>query len=285
MNKPRKFDLVPFEDHHIMTTQQAEKVYVVVRPIVEMMGLNWSAQFRRIQRHPLLSKGVAVMATPSVGGEQEMVCLELEAFHGWLVTISPDRIADEDIRNLVLRYQEKAFRILFEHFHGPIKRPGTHNVSVSRGIDLRRQIRTSVFDYKAADTIGEKIVHYSTLQSAMGELGYNTPSMAQMDTSIEDGQQALLDAFWAGVATVVQAGHAVNHSRQNSLIALNLPELRRLFVENGVGLVIDRSVTSALRQCESPRFIASKPVNSKDGKVRECWVFAMPMLETATIEG
>ena len=117
MNAP-KFEIVPFEDHHILTAEHAGQVTVVVKPIVEKIGLKWHGQFERIKRHPVLAKGVRVTRIPTAGGAQDMVCLELTAFHGWLATISPDRIPNQIAREMVLRYQETAFRVLFEHFHG-----------------------------------------------------------------------------------------------------------------------------------------------------------------------
>lgn len=39
-------------------------VFVALKPIVHGMGLDWSAQFRRVQRDPILKEGIAMMAIP-----------------------------------------------------------------------------------------------------------------------------------------------------------------------------------------------------------------------------
>jgi hypothetical protein len=282
----QKFDIVPFHNHYISTVKVDDKVHVVMKPIVERLGLQWRGQLERIKNHAVLAKGILLSYIPSAGGEQEMVCLELQAFHGWLMTITPGRIPNEEVRATVLRYQEYAFRIVYEHFHGPLKPKQMNELSHRTMIELRRQIRQAQQDFREALTLGDQMISYTVLQTCFMQFGLSVPTMEQMRAPLfEDCQQDILNDFWAGVETVIQAGHDINHSRQNSLIALNLPELRRLFVEHDVSLIVDRAVTSALRQCESPKFVAMKPVNSKDGKVRECWVFAVPMVEAATIEG
>ena len=47
------------------------QVYIPIRPICNQLGLDWSAQYRRVNRDPVLSdavQGVAIMATPSADG-------------------------------------------------------------------------------------------------------------------------------------------------------------------------------------------------------------------------
>src|SRR5699024_10856984 len=77
-------------------------VFVALKPIVEAMGLEWSAQYRRVQRDPVLKEGIAIMATPSVRGHQDGVGLRLDLVHGWLFTISALRIKSREIRDKVV---------------------------------------------------------------------------------------------------------------------------------------------------------------------------------------
>lgn len=92
-------------------------VWVALKPIVEAMGLDWSAQFRRVKRDPILSEGIAIMATPLVHG-QETVCLILDYLNGWLFTIESNRIKDNEIRERVQEYQRECYRVLYRHFSG-----------------------------------------------------------------------------------------------------------------------------------------------------------------------
>jgi hypothetical protein len=68
---------------------------VAMKPVVEGMGLDWSFQRKKLVEHPVLSKGVAVIAIPSPGGPQETTALPLNRLSFWLATIQPSRIKDD----------------------------------------------------------------------------------------------------------------------------------------------------------------------------------------------
>ena len=62
-----------------------QQIYIPLRPICEYLGLNWSAQTRRIRRDPVLSKWtrfVAITVTnpgkAQKGGSPNMLCLPLD---------------------------------------------------------------------------------------------------------------------------------------------------------------------------------------------------------------
>ena len=93
--------------------------FMALKPIVESMGLDWSAQFRRVKRDPILSEGIAIMATPfGRGGDQEATCLKLELVNGWLFTIDTARITNEQVREKVILYQRECYSVLHKHFYG-----------------------------------------------------------------------------------------------------------------------------------------------------------------------
>ncbi len=99
-----------------------EQIYVPVRPICNQLGLDWSAQYRRVNRDPVLSgaiQGVAIMATPSAdgrgGGLQEMSCLPLKFLPGWLFGINANRVKPE-LRDKIIRYQRESYDVLWEAF-------------------------------------------------------------------------------------------------------------------------------------------------------------------------
>lgn len=89
---------------------------VAMRPIVEGMGLDWSAQYRKIRRNAVLRKGIAVMATPSARGPQDALALPLSRLNFWLATVDADRIKNADTRARVIEYQEECADVLFAHF-------------------------------------------------------------------------------------------------------------------------------------------------------------------------
>jgi hypothetical protein len=92
-------------------------VYVPIRPICRLLGLNWDGQRRRIQRDAVLSqeaKGVVVTTTP--GGKQEMTSLPLDHIAGFLFGINANRVKAE-LRDRVILYQRECYRVLSEAFY------------------------------------------------------------------------------------------------------------------------------------------------------------------------
>lgn len=113
---------VNFRGDDLYGFKQDDGVYLALKPMVEAMGLDWSAQFRRVQRDPILAEGIAMMATPfGRGGDQQTLCIKLELVNGWLFTIDSSRIRDDDVRQKVQTYQRECYQVLHEHFSGKRK--------------------------------------------------------------------------------------------------------------------------------------------------------------------
>ncbi|RMG94933.1 MAG: DUF892 family protein [Chloroflexi bacterium] len=106
----------------LVQVEGERRIYVPLRPICEYLGLDWSAQTRRIRRDPVLSKWatfVAITATnpekARKGGNPNMLCLPLDYLNGFLFGISATRVKPE-LREKVILYQERCYRVLFEAF-------------------------------------------------------------------------------------------------------------------------------------------------------------------------
>ena len=82
-----------------------ENTLVVMKPVVEGMGLNWEGQRKKMQAHPVIKQGVTVTVVPSSSGVQETLFLTLDLLNFWLATIHPDRIKNEVTRSKVIEYQ------------------------------------------------------------------------------------------------------------------------------------------------------------------------------------
>ena len=107
--------------------------FVVVRPIVDALGLSWSGQHERLNRHPVLSSTVRVTRTVAEDGkDREMVALPLEQFHGWLFTIDASRVKPE-AKDKLLAYQRECFDVLHSYFtEGAAWNPRFHRQEFDR---------------------------------------------------------------------------------------------------------------------------------------------------------
>lgn len=92
-------------------------VLVPLRPLVTGMGLNWSGQFLRVQRHPILGPAVCMTQT---GSDRDVVALPLDLVPGFLFGVDASRVA-EAVRPKVLDYQRECFRVLADACLGPPK--------------------------------------------------------------------------------------------------------------------------------------------------------------------
>ena len=108
--------------------------FVVLRPIVEALGLNWSGQYLRLNRHPVLSSTVCMMQTQVPGDDQqrEVVSLPIEQFHGWLFTIDASRVKPE-AKDKLIAYQMECFDVLHSYFtEGAAWNPRFHRQEFDR---------------------------------------------------------------------------------------------------------------------------------------------------------
>ena len=123
--------------------ERPDGVYVALKPIVEHIGLDWSAQLRRVKRDPVLSEGMAMMTIPFVQGEQEAVCLRLDLLNGWLFGIDVSRVIEAK-RETVTRYQRECYRVLAVHFFGPPRHGGAIAVGDAKAepVAIRRALVT-----------------------------------------------------------------------------------------------------------------------------------------------
>lgn len=109
---------VNFRGDQLYGFENDDGIFVVLKPIVESMGMDWSGQLQRVKRDPILSEGMVVMPTPfGRGGNQEAVCLKIDLVNGWLFTIDTSRIKDEAVRDKVILYQRECYGVLFKHFY------------------------------------------------------------------------------------------------------------------------------------------------------------------------
>jgi hypothetical protein len=269
-----RFEIIPFEDRTILTVRTTgDGIHVVMKPIVEALGLAWNAQLERIKRHPVIGKGMRVTRIPSAGGVQDATTLELEQFHGWLLTLSPDRITDGEKREIIIQYQERAFRVIFEHFHGRMDSGPTSASSMSARVILQNQSLRIAQKLRTTRNRVERRMMHEMLTGMCSELGITTPALDELGHDAPEAPDILLN-FWGAVDVLRGRGFAIDHSRNPQMLALSLSEMSPMFEEVGIHIILDRTLRKALRLSEEPRYVSNKAVNSKiTGTSKNCWVF------------
>lgn len=105
---------------------ERQEIYVPVKPLCDALGLDWSSQYKRIQRDLVLSKYARLMVIMTInpqGGRPDALCLPLKFIPGWLFGVTPGKVRPE-LREKILRYQAECYDVLFEAFQtGRLTRP------------------------------------------------------------------------------------------------------------------------------------------------------------------
>lgn len=111
---------VMFYDDEIVAVQVEDgTVYIPLRPICDLLGIQWSAQRRRINRDEILSEIVRTLSVSVTDTlrtrEREMLCLPLDFVNGFLFGINAQRVNPE-VKSKLLRYQRECYRVLADAF-------------------------------------------------------------------------------------------------------------------------------------------------------------------------
>ena len=107
-----------FQGAEILGVELDGEVYIVLKPLVEAIGLAWNGQLERIKRDPVLREGMRMVRIPSLrGGNQDTVTLRLDRLHGWLFTINSGHTRPE-IQERVQAFQRECHDVLHRHFCG-----------------------------------------------------------------------------------------------------------------------------------------------------------------------
>jgi hypothetical protein len=174
----------------LVETARGREVYVPLRPICELLGIDWPSQRQRISRDAVLSKqltGVVVITTPDPvtggGGPQTTNCLPLDYLNGWMFGINANRVRPE-IKDRLIRYQEECYRVLAEAF-----REGRLTTEPAFE-DLLASDSPAAQAYKMAAAI----MHLARQQLVFeSQLGMHTAQLADHETRLEEIEATLGD--------------------------------------------------------------------------------------------
>lgn len=115
---------VEFNGNVLMACQSKddEKVYVAVKWVCEGVGLSkgqMQSERKKVQEDLVLSKGERNFVLPTNGGNQEVLCIDLEFLPIWLakISITPKMQSEQpELVNNLIEYQLKAKDVLANAF-------------------------------------------------------------------------------------------------------------------------------------------------------------------------
>lgn len=118
---PRAERMVNFYGDQITVALVGEDdLYVPLRTVTEYLGLEWSSQYRRVQRDSVLARSIRTLTVHGADGKlRDMLCLPLDKLPGWLFGITVSKLKAELAPKLE-RYREECFRVLWREFQADL---------------------------------------------------------------------------------------------------------------------------------------------------------------------
>ena len=112
--------LVNFNGAEIMVAKHEDgNIYAGVKWICDGLGLSkgqMQSERQRIQEDIVLSKGERKIILPTTGGNQEVLCIELNFLPLWLAKINANIIDNPEVQERLVDYQLNAKDVLSESF-------------------------------------------------------------------------------------------------------------------------------------------------------------------------
>jgi len=127
MNESKSLTPIQFHGDTIYSIEYDGQPFAPVKPIIKNMGLNWGSQSAKL-RNNKARWGVAMIATPSNGGNQEHLCIPVRKLPGFLATINPLKVANK-LRSKIVQYQNECDDALWDYWtkgqaENPRSKPG-----------------------------------------------------------------------------------------------------------------------------------------------------------------
>lgn len=114
-----KNGVVKFYGQELITARDDEGTeYVAMKPLVENMGLDWRAQYKRILRDDVLNTCVVMMDTqlPNDIQRRQVVFMPIEYLNGWLFGIDTSRVENEAVREKIIVYKKECYKVLHNYW-------------------------------------------------------------------------------------------------------------------------------------------------------------------------
>lgn len=148
----------------IVTVNQDGETYVPIKPICQALGIDFSAQYNKLQSDETLSSTIAIIAMVGADNkEREMVCLAVKFIYGWLFTINPGKV-DTEAREAVTRYRRECYDVLYDHFAGSLRRRVEENEAEIKFLQDVNEAIQGVKEAKAAQRKAEE--HLDAIRKA-----------------------------------------------------------------------------------------------------------------------
>jgi hypothetical protein len=162
---------VMFGGDTLVLADQNGQPYVVMRPLVSAMGLDWRSQHVKITEK-FRSTVVEITTVAEDGKPRTMICLPLRKLPGWLYSINPGKVAPA-LRAKIVRFQEECDEVLWRHWSGTyVPQHSVAHVSLSRlALSYEREHTRVCLELARCTELGLGAALFDKYQRLCGLLG------------------------------------------------------------------------------------------------------------------
>lgn len=115
--------LVSFNRDQLQMVNFEGQPYVVMKPIVKSLKLNWGGQQTKLLENKQKFNYTAIGIVALDGKLREMGCIPLKKLNGWLFSVNTNNIPNFETRTKVEKYQEECFEVLWNYWSNRSKSP------------------------------------------------------------------------------------------------------------------------------------------------------------------
>jgi hypothetical protein len=139
---------INFHGDELAAIQQDGITYAPIKPICDILGLDWEAQRQRIERDEVLSTCACMIQVqiPHDDQRRDMVCLPDEMIHGWLFGVEVKRVRPE-LRERLILYKRECYRVLHQAFTAPTQ-PALTKDDIRSIVQEELSSRLGALDYR-----------------------------------------------------------------------------------------------------------------------------------------
>ena len=168
-------------DISLQVVADEKEQLVAVKPVCEILGVDFSAQRTKLKEHPLYSSVMVLSTTTGADGKSyEMVCIPLRYFPSWLFSINPNNVKEE-IRENLLEFQIKCNDVLYNYFFRRAEFAQKKEVAVAKAKEI--------YDEKT------ELVKVARSEQKLAEENFNKALKLTYEDYLADRQQLTIPGF------------------------------------------------------------------------------------------
>lgn len=108
---------VPFHSTSIVAKIIDDNPHIAIRPVCESLGIDASAQLKRLKREPWACVAITTTQLPGDNQRRGTAFIDRRGFTMWLATIQTGKIKNDTARELLAAYQCEAADALDAYFN------------------------------------------------------------------------------------------------------------------------------------------------------------------------